>query len=201
MRLVHGMTRAPQDIDAAFIEGLHADGLDTDALASAASVAWRFALINRAADAFDFPLGDEATQRRITWVLGFMGRRAGGGAAPAPTVSDGAARPAELQAAWEHLRSVPGFIDPSLRSDIEAYAAGLWGAVRPSVSLDPVLQGYVGRVAAYAWGLDDAATEDLRSEGYDDEQIFEITVAAAFGAAMAGIEAVYGADPTRSQIQ
>ncbi len=111
---------------------------------------------------------------------------------------DGVIRPAGVAEGREHFLTAPASLDLEVRGAIEAWSAGLWGARRPEVELPEDIASYVSRVTAYAWGIDDAAVEDLREAGYDDPEIYEITLSAAIGVACAGAEALYAAMFSRS---
>jgi alkylhydroperoxidase family enzyme len=66
------------------------------------------------------------------------------------------------------------------------------GAELPSV-LDPALERWVEKVARHAYTTTDEEIVALRAAGYSEDQIFEITVAAALGAAQARAECALGA--------
>lgn len=78
---------------------------------------------------------------------------------------------------------LPGALDPVIR---RAVAAG--DAVPP----DAV--AYVDKVRRHAYRVTDGDFDMLRSAGYSEDQIFELTVAAAYGAAAerlrAGLDAL-----------
>ncbi len=194
LALAQRLTQEPKRVDAAFVAELQERGLSIPQIERVAQIAFLFAIINRAADALDFPVfeGERLAQlaRALNGVASFV-------RVPAfsPTWErgvDGIVRPAGVSTARERLTSVKGVIPAQLRADIEAFAAGLWGAQRPEVTLPPEIDNYIGRVTAYAFGLDDAATDALREAGYDDDGIFELTLAAAIGAACAVVEPLYG---------
>ena len=158
-----------------------------------AQIAFLFAIINRAADAFDFPVFEG---ERLAKLAGVLNGVASAVRVPAfsPTWergADGVVRPAGVGSARERLTSVQGVVPAELRRDVEAFAAGLWGAQRPEVTLPPEIDNYIGRVTAYAFGLDDEATKALREAGYDDDGIYELTLAAAIGAGCAIVEPLY----------
>lgn len=84
--------------------------------------------------------------------------------------------------------------DRSLRSAVEARAAALGG--RPDGGPGEVpapLQAYVDAVARCAWSVTDADVAGLRRAGYSEDEIFEITVSAALGAATGRLERAYAA--------
>ena len=84
----------------------------------------------------------------------------------------------------------PGDADPELRSAVEAYAASLGGRQgRPVPELPDDLRPYVEKVARHAYKVVDADVDGLRDAGYSEDAIFELTLAAALGAAQARLEA------------
>jgi hypothetical protein len=54
---------------------------------------------------------------------------------------------------------------------------------------DPLAQGYVETVRRHAYKLTDRRLEELAEAGWTDGQVFELTVAGAFGAAKRRLEA------------
>jgi hypothetical protein len=89
------------------------------------------------------------------------------------------------------LRTGPGELSPHTR------AAGIDADPLP----DPLAQGYVETLRRHAYKLTDRHLEELAQAGWTDDQIFELTVAAAFGAAKrrldAGLHALRAAAGTR----
>ena len=79
----------------------------------------------------------------------------------------------------ERLRSGPGEFAPATR------AAGIDGDPLP----DPLAQAYVETIRRHAYKLTDRHLEELGRAGWTDGQIFELTVAAAFGAAKRRLDA------------
>ena len=73
----------------------------------------------------------------------------------------------------------PGELSPPTR------AAGIDGDPLP----DPLAQGYAETIRRHAYKLTDRRLEELAQAGWTDDQIFELTVAAAFGAAKRRLEA------------
>lgn len=190
LALLQRMTQEPSSIDAAFVADLHDRGLSTPAIEAASTVAFRYAIINRAADVFAFPV---PTQEQASGIAGRLSRinRLLRIHPPSPLfvkTDDGAWRPTDVEAARTQLLDTSGTVDPRVRRDVEAFAATYFGAERPAVDLDEPLLSFVGRVAAFPAAVDDALVESLREAGYDDEGIFEITMAASMGVACAGLE-------------
>jgi alkylhydroperoxidase family enzyme len=66
----------------------------------------------------------------------------------------------------------PGRTDPALRR-----------AAAQNAGLPPALQAYVDTVHRHAYRMRDQDVEALRAAGYTEDQVYEITVAAALGAA------------------
>lgn len=79
----------------------------------------------------------------------------------------------------ERLRSGPGELMP------EARAAAIDVGPLP----DPLAQRYAETVRQHAYQLTDRRLEGLVQAGWTDGQVFELTVAAAFGAAKRRLDA------------
>jgi alkylhydroperoxidase family enzyme len=73
--------------------------------------------------------------------------------------------------------SAPGKLAPELR---RAAASG--------GTLPPRLREWVDKVVKHAYLCTDEDVADLKSAGFDEDQIYEATVAAAFGAASSRCE-------------
>jgi alkylhydroperoxidase family enzyme len=83
----------------------------------------------------------------------------------------------------------PGLSDSSVRRAVEARAAALGG--RPNAPTNEVplaLAAYVDKVATRAYTVTDEDIAALRQAGYSEDAIFEITISAALGAAVARLE-------------
>ena len=89
----------------------------------------------------------------------------------------------------EAVLQTPGDADPALRSAVENYAASLGGRQGPVPELPDDLRPYVEKVARHAYKVVDADVDGLRDAGYSEDAIFELTLAAALGAAQARLEA------------
>jgi alkylhydroperoxidase family enzyme len=88
----------------------------------------------------------------------------------------------------EAILETPGDADTSLRAKVEAYAAG-----RDTPELPDDLRPYVDKVAKNAYKVVDSDIDGLREAGYSEDAIFELTLAAALGAARARLDAGLGA--------
>jgi alkylhydroperoxidase family enzyme len=107
-------------------------------------------------------------------------------------------RHGDRQAGFEGLVTTvldgPGTLAPQLR---RAAFDGGSGLAVTDARLPPELCDYVDTVARHAYRLTDADVEGLRRAGWSDDELFELTVAAAMGAGarrlLAGLAALEGA--------
>lgn len=79
----------------------------------------------------------------------------------------------------ERLRHGPGALTPAART----------AAIDAGPLPDPLAQRYVETVRRHAYKLTDRHLEELARAGWTDGQVFELTVAAAFGAAKRRLDA------------
>lgn len=80
--------------------------------------------------------------------------------------------------------------NPALRRAAAARAAALGGGELPAAeALPPALAGWVERVARTPWRITDDDVAALRAAGFDEDAIFEATLAAAVGAGVARYQA------------
>jgi hypothetical protein len=77
------------------------------------------------------------------------------------------------------LRSGPGELAPQTRA----------AAIDADPLPDPLAQDYVETIRRHAYKLTDRRLQELAQAGWSDDQIFELTVAAAFGAAKRRLDA------------
>jgi hypothetical protein len=98
------------------------------------------------------------------------------------------AKPAEVRRVAEAVLDGPGETPNALRRSIEARAARLGGGEREEASIPSELEGYVHKVALYAYKVTDDDVEELKARGYYEDEIYEITIAAALGAGLARME-------------
>jgi hypothetical protein len=102
--------------------------------------------------------------------------------------------------------SSPGHAPVELRRAVLARAAQLGTARTPAraagAPVPPALIGYVDKVARHAYTVGDDDLAALRRAGHSDDALFEVTVAAALGAALGrlerGLAALRGAEPESS---
>ena len=83
-----------------------------------------------------------------------------------------------MQRIAEAILETPGDAETSLRVQVAACAAG-----RQDADLPDELRPYVEKVAKNAYKVVDADVDRLRDAGYSEDAIFELTLAAALGAA------------------
>jgi alkylhydroperoxidase family enzyme len=83
----------------------------------------------------------------------------------------------------EAVLGTPGDADLELRRAVASVAAGR------EAELPDDLRPYVEKVAQNAYKVTDADVEALRAAGYSDDAIFELTLAAALGAARMRLDA------------
>lgn len=82
----------------------------------------------------------------------------------------------------------PGHTEPALRQAIADYSSELWTSGRTAVEIPRELRPYVGKVARAAYKIVDEDTDALKAAGYSEDQIFEITTAAAVGCGIRALE-------------
>ena len=83
----------------------------------------------------------------------------------------------DIAALIETVLSAPGSTDPSVRES--ACRGG---------GLPPILENYVSKVRGESHRITDGDVSRLLDNGYGEDDVFEITVAAALGIAARGLE-------------
>lgn len=99
--------------------------------------------------------------------------------------------PARVSRLLEHFVSATARLDSALRRAAAARAAATAGgaqALDGPTDLPPPLAGWVDKVARHAYRCTDEDVGALKAAGYDEDQIYEATIAAAMGAATARLE-------------
>ena len=121
LRLLDCMTLHPMGLDTAFVDELRGSGLDDLAIREAANVGFHYNLINRVADAFDFPVPDGKQRERLATMLNISGEWLKGSTTDRVWVrgADGQIRPTEVELGREHMLSVDGKTAPTLRCSVE----------------------------------------------------------------------------------
>lgn len=82
----------------------------------------------------------------------------------------------------------PGQTPPQLRRAVLEQASGTGGRDVP-----PALAAYVTKVERHAYKVTDEDVSRLQQAGHSDDALFEVTVAAALGAALGRLERGLGA--------
>jgi hypothetical protein len=85
----------------------------------------------------------------------------------------------------------PGVTDPALRQAIEARSAAISGRLGDTAGAGPIpedLIGFADKVATSAWRVTGEDVEAILAAGYSQDEVFEITVSAAMGAAHGRLE-------------
>ena len=109
---------------------------------------------------------------------------------------------AEVQRLVRAVLTSSGETRPELRNAIEARVAELGGSRRPKFDSDvpSELESYVDKVGRHAYKVTDDDIEKLKSAGYSEDAIFEITLCAALGAGIGrwerGLTALKGSRDT-----
>ncbi|KAA3655743.1 MAG: hypothetical protein DWQ04_33090 [Chloroflexi bacterium] len=194
LRLLECLTLRPMELDNAFVQGLRSDILDDHAIRAAANVSFHFNMMNRMADAFEFETLNARQEAFHTKMLNRSGRFVNGKQANPVWVrdDDGQIRPTELAKARKPLLTAPGKTSPELREAVEAFVVQQRGHTRPQTQPIPdELTRYLTKLALYAYKITDKDMDALRTAGYGDEAIYEITIAGAYGAALVGIEKLF----------
>lgn len=194
LRLLECLTLHPMDLDESFVQGLRDDGLDDPAMREVANVSFHFNMINRLSDAFEFDTLTAKQEALHTKMLNQTGKRLKGKQAdPVWTRDeDGQIRPTELSRARVPLLNAPGKTTPELRQAVEAFVvAQREDALSQAPPVPDELTAYLQKLALNAYKITDKDFDDLRSAGYEDEAIYEITVTGAFGGALVGVEVLF----------
>jgi hypothetical protein len=83
----------------------------------------------------------------------------------------------------------PGHTDPELRRAVAAYAGELWADGSTEVTLPSGLEPYVSKVAVASYKVLDEDVDELGRAGWSEDQILELTLAAAVGCGLKALEA------------
>lgn len=110
-----------------------------------------------------------------------------------------------VQNVVESLLGQQGATDPILRRTIFDRARGAAVEVPAFQAVAPELGYWVEKIFSEPWMVTDQDFICLREAGYSEDQIFELTVAAAMGAGVrrleAGLKALAAADPEKMHSQ
>lgn len=174
--LLEKLARAPNEVTSVDLAAARAVGVSDAAIEDALALSASFHIINRVFDAFGVwaldAAGFEAGTRmaRVVYLLANVGRT----------------RP---QQGFERLRTRvvegPGCLEQAVRQ--AAFEGG---------EVDEAIAGYVTKVIENAYKITDRDVGQLIEAGYSEDEIFELTVAAAVGTGVRrwriGYEALLG---------
>lgn len=96
--------------------------------------------------------------------------------------------PPKVKKLLEVFTTYPAETTRELRQTVTAYAARLGGAVRTTEEVPEEIAGYIDKVTRHAYKVTDEDFLELKSSGYSEDQIFEITLGASLGAGLARLE-------------
>lgn len=99
--------------------------------------------------------------------------------------------PDNVQKVRTALLEKPGHTSTELRSAVEGAAAAMSGRTDNAARSDAVpddLASYIAKIARFAYKITDEDVEDLLQAGYSEDELFELTLSAAFGASVARME-------------
>lgn len=87
----------------------------------------------------------------------------------------------------------PGETDPTLRRTVAAYANGRWSGGAGEVEIPEDLRDFIDKVVFGPYKVMDEDIERLRDLGYSEDDVFELSVAAAVGCGLGALRAGLGA--------
>lgn len=95
---------------------------------------------------------------------------------------------AKTQQLIDAVQTKPGITDPDTRREIIAYACADALDEESGSMPVPMLKPYLDKVVHHAYKVVDADVERLKRADYSEDEIFELTIAAALGASLARLE-------------
>ena len=194
LRLLECLTLRPMELDESFVQKLRQDGLDDPAIREAANISFHFNLMNRLSDAFAFESLTAKQEAMHVKMLNQAGQFLKGKQADPIWIRDidGQIRPTELARARQQLFSASGKTTPALRQAVAGFVMEQWQHSQAQTLPVPTeLIPYLKKLALYAYKITDKDLDGLRTAGYEDEAIYEMTVAGAFGVALVGVERLF----------
>jgi len=175
LRLLEKVTLDPDGIDAADVARVRDAGVPDDAITDALHVNLIWNVVNRLANAFDFRLLPGQLEKGTRSLHRFGYRFPGFLAGTTRHTRVHEALVANLRHA---VLDGPGHTDPATRS-----AAATGGP------LPQPWQSYAAQVRDASHQVSDADLDALKAAGHSEDEIFEITAAAAVGAALHSLDA------------
>lgn len=106
--------------------------------------------------------------------------------------------PERARNAVDGLLTRPGSCSPALRQQVYDYALSKAMGSTTVAGVPAELIAYVDKVILHAYKVTDRDVELLKQAGYSEDDIFEVTLSASFGASAArfdaGLDALLGSD-------
>jgi hypothetical protein len=96
--------------------------------------------------------------------------------------------PEKVAKVVQALLTGPAHVTPSLRQAIAARTAIVDEAVPPVEAVPDYLSVYLDKIALCAYRITDEDIQHLKNVGYDEDEIFEITLCAALGTGLIRVE-------------
>ncbi len=96
--------------------------------------------------------------------------------------------PPRVQKLVDSVLRRPAQCSPQLRQDVAGFAAACSGADRAPNPLPEALRPYLEKVTRYAYKVTDKDVTRLKSAGYSEDELFELTICAALGSGLARLE-------------
>jgi AhpD family alkylhydroperoxidase len=178
--LLETVTRTPDAVSAHDVDVVRAAGVADDAIVDALDVNVVWNIVNRLAHAFDYRL------RHGQLLKGVQSLHRFGYRFPA-FLTDGRSRRSAAETG-RHAGLVAelrhAVLDSPARTTPATRAAAASGGPLP----EP-LGSYTAKVRDHAYRVTDTDIEHLQAAGYGEDEIYEVTVAAAVGAALCSLDA------------
>jgi len=112
-------------------------------------------------------------------------------------------RPPKLQAVADTLLDSAGRTERELRRNVGAFVTAIMSGGDGGDSVPENLRPYLRKLAKHAYRITDDDVAALRTEGYSEDMIFELTASAALAAGLAqmdrGLAALTAAGPSKNR--
>ncbi|MGH7818916.1 MAG: hypothetical protein ACREQ9_04010 [Candidatus Binatia bacterium] len=171
--LIERLTLEPERFAPADVERARTSGLRDEAVVDAIFVCAGFNLIDRVADALDFFVPPDFRRGApIVQKLGYWWMSATWPSEAGVPRSGRERKEALFRRLEDAILRAPGALE-----------AGTRAGIAEEREVPEPLRPYVAKVFRHAYKVTDEDVAALRAEGFSEDQIFEVTLAAAFGAA------------------